>query len=323
MKKILAVAAALSICFTACSSVDGDDSDKYDKSCAGTYVLMNIPYASFYEAEGASGISDFDAVTSATAKSCNGSLTYGNYHTSADTETNKETVLGVTFPVYVEDGIPYSATEITDDTESFTYTIAGRGSSTTLKYSGKQNLYRSSDYSYYKLSETPSAYKTMKMKNGNPVFGEIKGIETETVTAYVAVSSATHHLPNGYEIALYLDENESTNVSSKFTGETAVQVAADNTETSVTLNAVKAAILETSDGVKYGLPVLAGLWRGFEVGFDLTNINLTGKTITKITLIGDGNAVVVQKAKMLDSATSTWADEAPLAIEVKAITASE
>lgn len=320
MKKMLlsTVVMAMLFGFISCANT-GNDGAGND---SGIYVLMNIPYEKFYAGDNAGAISDFDAVTSATTKACNGSLAYGSYHSTNNTDTNKEKTLGITFPVYVSSkSLLKDFTEVKDDTGDFSYTIAGRGSSSTTKYSGRQNLFKSPDYSYYVLSAAPKFYKELSVTNGNYSFGALKGGAAENVVSYVQVSSATHHLPNGYEIALYLDEAKSKNIASMFTGEKAVSVAADGTETEATLNAVKAAVLETSDGTKYGLPMIDGLWRGFEVGFDLNKINIVGKTITKITLISEEKQIVISKAKLYNSETSAWGDEADLSIPVKAINA--
>ena len=80
----------------------------------GGYVLMNIPYAAFYEAE-VSDASGIDAVASATLmKPRTMGLAGGSYHVNPDGSD----ITGVIFPVYVEDFSVLSSlggTEITDE----------------------------------------------------------------------------------------------------------------------------------------------------------------------------------------------------------------
>ena len=61
------------------------------------YVLMNIPYDKFYEAEGDKD--DVDAVTSATLNKTRSSLAAGSYHVNSDGSD----ITGVTYPVKISD----------------------------------------------------------------------------------------------------------------------------------------------------------------------------------------------------------------------------
>ena len=64
------------------------------------YVLMNIPYADFYDSEINGNDEDVDAVSSAThAKPRTGSLVGGSYHVNSDGSD----ISGITFPVKVSD----------------------------------------------------------------------------------------------------------------------------------------------------------------------------------------------------------------------------
>lgn len=60
--------------------------------------MLNLAASELFDGE-----SEFDSVSTATVKAWNGGLTYGNYHTSTDTTTNKEIPPGITFPVRVSD----------------------------------------------------------------------------------------------------------------------------------------------------------------------------------------------------------------------------
>ena len=55
------------------------------------YVLMNIPYADFYKADGVTGA---DTVSSATKQKTRASLAAGSYHVNSDGSD----ITGVTFP---------------------------------------------------------------------------------------------------------------------------------------------------------------------------------------------------------------------------------
>ena len=55
------------------------------------YVLMNIPYADFYKADGVTGA---DTVSSATKQKTRASLASGSYHVNSDGSD----ITGVTFP---------------------------------------------------------------------------------------------------------------------------------------------------------------------------------------------------------------------------------
>ena len=93
------------------------------------YVLMNIPYDKFYEAEGDKD--DVDAVTSATLNKTRSSLAAGSYHVNSDGSD----ITGVTYPVKISDA---SALEkykkITDDSKvDITTSIKGKTSTTTIR----------------------------------------------------------------------------------------------------------------------------------------------------------------------------------------------
>ena len=279
-------AITMALLMTAVSCGNELNNDAEDTS---VYVMMNIPYAEFYTAEAADTPS-LDAVTSATTKSCNGSLTYGTYHTSANEaegdNQNKETILGVMFPVKVEDeSVLSSFTKITADDEGYYYIIKNRDNSTTTAYTGVQNLYRSPSYSYYLLDGEPAYYKELTVSGETKAFSKIRGNVKQLDDLYVAETTGSHFAD--YVFDFYTASDCSTNITSLFTSPTATTLNADGTTSEATLNAVKAVCITTSDGKCYGLPMLSGIWRGFEVGFNLEDFDLTGKTITKFTFITD------------------------------------
>ncbi len=95
------------------------------------YVLMNIPYAAFYAAE---GDADLDAVSSATKMKTRASLAAGSYHVNKDGSD----ISGITYPVKVSDLAVLTGkyTQITDESKvDITTSIKGKESTTT--YTGK------------------------------------------------------------------------------------------------------------------------------------------------------------------------------------------
>lgn len=311
---LLAIAATALL--SACNTEDSDDmtalllglSQQTDNA---TYVLMNIPYAKFYEADAES---EFDSVSSATMKASNGALTYGNYHTSNDSSTNKEQPLGITFPVRVTDTkVLENLTEITDDSPSFEVTITGRGAS-TIRYSGKQNLYRSADYSYYKLTSKPVIYKQLNgNSSSNFTFGKLTGSVTDKGCLYITPNSQGHHLT--WEISLALDK-DGTAVSSLFNSEKANKVTTDSNGTEVltetNLNALSALYAKTKDGKVYGLPVLSNYWRGTQFGANYdgsTTPTLDGKEIVEFTFITVDGAYSFNKARIYNYESQVFPSE--------------
>ncbi|MBR2764421.1 MAG: hypothetical protein IKE03_00340 [Blautia sp.] len=216
---------------------------------AGDYVLMNIPYAKFYEAE-IGQANAVDAVSSSTLnKPRTGGLVGGSYHVDpAGTD-----ISGVIYPVMVEDPAALDGyTQVTDES-SVTITVTNRGQEATTTYTGSEALFESPDYSYYVLSESPVRYKVMHADGSfDAVNGEVKTVEG--VTGEVTVGA--HHAD--VEIAL--------------TGTTGIETGAR----------VSGIVLTTEDGGKYALRHIANIWRGTEIGWNLSDMDLGGKTITNI-----------------------------------------
>ena len=145
------------------------------------YVLMNIPYAEFYAADGVNGA---DAVSSATLnKTRTSNLAAGSYHVNSDGSD----ITGITFPVKISDAsVLDKYTQITDDS-SVTITVTNRGKESTTTYEGKDALFESSSYSYYVLSDAPSYYKEATVnEDGTLSFGEVKGVEAQTLSDVTA-----------------------------------------------------------------------------------------------------------------------------------------
>ena len=149
------------------------------------YVLMNIPYDEFYDAELAEGSQEVDAVSSATLnKPRTASLAGGSYHEDPEGKD----ISGVIFPVYVEDmSVLSDYKEITDES-SVEITVTNRGTTTTTTYEGKDALFESGDYSYYTLAEKPAIYKTL---NDDGSFSAVnaRASSVEGVTGKVTVGA--------------------------------------------------------------------------------------------------------------------------------------
>ena len=108
----------------------------------GTYVLMNIPYDEFYQAELGENDASVDAVTSSTLnKPRTGGLGGGSYHVNEDGRD----ISGVTYPVLVKDISQLDGlTEITDESK-VEITVTNRGQTATTTYEGPDDLFESAD----------------------------------------------------------------------------------------------------------------------------------------------------------------------------------
>ena len=217
------------------------------------YVLMNIPYAEFYAAEGAS---DVDAVTSATLnKTRTAGLAGGSYHK----DPKGTDISGVVYPVYVADMKLLDGLKEVTDADSVTITVTNRGTTTETTYTGKDALFENADYAYYKLDAAPNAYKTLtKDRDGNFVFSAVNA-EAKKVAMTTALTYGGHH----------------TDVTYKVTCDALPQ-------SGITVNGV----VITANGTQYALRHVYEIWRVIELGWNWDQLDengLSGKTITNIT----------------------------------------
>ena len=123
----------------------------------GVYALMTIPYDLFYAAEATGG--QYDSVTSATrVKPLMMDYAGGSFHFMPD---GRE-ITGVIFPVHAEseEMLAMYGTEITDET-SVTITVVVDGLETSTTYTGRDALFESFPFSWYRLSEAPAVYKEL------------------------------------------------------------------------------------------------------------------------------------------------------------------
>lgn len=209
-----------------------------DTTGGDLYVLMNIPYADFYQAELATGNSvKVDAVTSATlAKTRTGSLVGGSYHVDA----KGSDITGITFPVKVKDKSALASYKQVTDTDSVTIEVTNRGQTSSTTYAGKDALFENDSYAYYVLEETPSYYKELTVENGEVSFGKVVGTTT-TSSAKAELSTTSSY--GDYQITI--DES--------------FPVTANDT--------IYAVILSTKEGSSYGLRHLENIWRGTSLAF--------------------------------------------------------
>ena len=230
-----------------------------DEDAAETYVLMNIPYADFYAAELGDGATAVDAVTSATKnKPRTGGLAGGSYHVNADGSD----ISGVIYPVRVSDTSALNGkTQITEES-SVSITVTNRGTETTTEYKGSDALFESASYSYYVLDAKPSYYKELTVgADGALTFGPVIGESSAVSGVEGKITVGGRH--TDIEISLTIPENGGI-----------VQGAA-----------VSGVILTDSDGAKYGLRHIVNIWRGTEIGWNLGELNLNGKTIKNVRYI--------------------------------------
>ena len=217
------------------------------------YVLMNIPYADFYAAE---GTSDVDAVTSATLnKTRTAGLAGGSYHK----DPGGTDISGIVYPVYVADRTLLADLKEVTDADSVTISVTNHGNTTETTYTGKDALFENEDYAYYKLSEAPNAYKTMtKAADGKFVFSAVNA-QAKKVDMTAALTYGGHH----------------TDVTYKVTCDALPQ-------SGITVNGV----VITAGGTQYALRHVYEIWRVTELGWNwdqLDGSGLSGKTITNIT----------------------------------------
>ena len=198
------------------------------------YVLMNIPYADFYKADGVAGA---DAVSSATKQKTRASLAAGSYHVNSDGSD----ITGVTFPVKISDVSALEKyTRITDDSKvDITTSIKGKELTTT--YIGKEALFESTSYSYYILSDVPSYYKEATVNaDGSLSFGEVKGAKAQTLSD-VSTEFTTSSRYGDYQLDI------------------------DGLPSDI--NTVYGVVISTKEGSSYGLRHVENIWKKTELAW--------------------------------------------------------
>lgn len=232
------------------------------------YVLMNIPYADFYKADGVAGA---DTVSSATKQKTRASLAAGSYHVNSDGSD----ITGVTFPVKISDVSALEKyTQIKDDSKvDITTSIKGKESTTT--YTGKEALFESTSYSYYILSDVPSYYKEATVNaDGSFSFGEVKGAKTQKLS----------------------DVSTEFSTSSRY-GDYQLDIDGLPSE----INTVYGVVISTKEGSSYGLRHVENIWKKTELAWSTGFVTeshgntldskdyaaMMGQTINKVTYYTD------------------------------------
>lgn len=254
------------------------------------YVLMNIPYADFYKADGVTGA---DTVSSATKQKTRASLASGSYHVNSDGSD----ITGVTFPVKISDGsVLEKYIQVTDESE-VTITTNIKGKENTVTYKGQDALFESASYSYYTLSDTPSYYKEATVNaDGSLSFSEVKGTEPTTLT------NATTEF----------------STSSRY-GDYQLDITSEDLKN---VNTVYGVVVSTKEGSSYGLRHVENIWKktklAWSTGFVTESHGNTldskdyaammGQTINKVTYYTDQGIYEIpmdqQVAKKFDGEVS-------------------
>ena len=254
------------------------------------YVLMNIPYADFYKADGVTGA---DTVSSATKQKTRASLASGSYHVNSDGSD----ITGVTFPVKISDGsVLEKYTQVTDESE-VTITTNIKGKENTVTYKGQDALFESASYSYYTLSDTPSYYKEATVnEDGSLSFSEVKGEGPTTLT----------------------NAKTEFSTSSKY-GDYQLDITSEDLKN---VNTVYGVVVSTKEGSSYGLRHVENIWKktklAWSTGFVTESHGNTldskdyaammGQTINKVTYYTDQGIYEIpmdqQVAKKFDGEVS-------------------
>ena len=254
------------------------------------YVLMNIPYADFYKADGVAGA---DTVSSATKQKTRASLAAGSYHVNSDGSD----ITGVTFPVKISDAsVLEKYTQVTDESE-VTITTNIKGKENTVTYKGQDALFESESYSYYTLSDTPSYYKEATVnEDGSLSFSEVKGEEPTTLT----------------------NAKTEFSTSSKY-GDYQLDITSEDLKN---VNTVYGVVVSTKEGSSYGLRHVENIWKktklAWSTGFVTESHGNTldskdyaammGQTINKVTYYTDQGIYEIpmdqQVAKKFDGEVS-------------------
>lgn len=203
------------------------------------YVMMNIPYSDFYEAE-LSENAVVDAVTSATkSKTLTGkSLAVGTYHVNSDGSD----ITGVSYPVMIAEKELAKLNQITDS-DSLEITVTNRGQTSTDTYAGVEALFGAESYSYYLLNEEPTNYKVATVNDdGSISFG--KAVGDVTTVENPEISFATTSAFGDYELDII-----------------------DDLPFAFGTDTIYAVAVNTKEGDSYGLRAVENIWRGTELGW--------------------------------------------------------
>ena len=224
------------------------------------YVLMNVPYEEFYQAElGNAPLGELKSVSSPsfTERILAGEAK-GAYHVSPEGED----VSGVTYPVLVAD-VRYldGLNQITEDTS---VTMGGK------TYAGREALSYAPSYSYYRLEERPAVRKVLlEDQEGGKVFSSVSGkrLYAEGLTGETSFGGTEGDLfftlnPTGATLSLQEQGGEAL-LEAAFSG----------------------AVLTLDDGRKIGFRHLANTFGKTRLGlrFAEVSLDILGRTVTGVT----------------------------------------
>lgn len=267
-------------CYMGIELADAAD-DTSDDETTGEYVLMNIPYDEFYAAEvDKDGV---DAVTSATlnGKARNENVNGASYHRSEEA-VSTEGIAGSIYPVKISDPSVLDtlkakgAVEVTD-ADTLSYEMTARGKTSTVNLSGAEVLAERPDYSYYVLDKAPASYKELTVaEDGTVSFSETKDKAAEG-TAEGSVKVGGFH--TDIEIPLTLKD-------------------ADGNKAAADPDDVSGVVITADNGKKYALHHVVNIWRGSEIGWNISDIELNGGKVTNIRYYMKDGSVVDYKADL-------------------------
>ena len=299
----LAAIIALAFSFIACTTPSSSSDDFAPIALDNrVFALVNIPFDKFFEAETTDG--KYDAYSSATQKTSNGSMCYGTY--SKDNQT-----AGISYPVKISlsDLKSLGGEEISDSTPYKEITTSGRGGTSTVRYIGKQLLFHSGDFAYYILKSAPVSYKEASVSGSSVSFGKIKGNTKKIDTLYVTIAAGESHHEFSPAITLYVKDDSKVSANGipvkKLTfaeiGDSVQKVDGEKL-TEQKLSALRTIIATSAEGKSYGLTVLNNMfWGKSQMGFQapsaksyLPQHELVGKKISEFRFVTEKEVYVAK-----------------------------
>ena len=194
----------------------------------------------------------------------------GSYHEGYDAveDIAEAKILGVTYPVYVEDpSILKDFTEVTDEDTAEIDVVQGKTGIAKTEVSGKDLLFASGDYAYYVLTDEPTNYKSVSLEGEELSFSAVKNGAAEAEGLEVKAVYTDHHV----DVVLQLTDPANLTDDISVTG----------------------VIVETEDGSSYVLQHVTGISRKTQIGWSLDGMDgngLAGRKITGITYyLNNGN----------------------------------
>lgn len=246
----------------------------YTAPVSADYILMNIPYETFYNAVGTTqGSTQYDAISSATNKVGNYGKSGGSFHSAKSAGIDEEGSItavggengakneGVTWPVAVTGGAAVlsrlealGGREVTSDS-AVTVATVGRGQTSSSKLVSYEALNEAPAYSYHVLGSAPTNYLQLSLNGENLLFAA----GTESAVSKTANPTASYGT-NWGDVQLKIND----------------AVDAGN----AIINAV---VLTAADEKKAGLVHLYNVWSASDIAWKAATVSgLDGKQIINI-----------------------------------------